>query len=86
MSTPAEDLAHVEALARQRRQLAQKHGDDHRQASWFAVRLAVEDIDGTGRPGTDAEVLAAVRALAQDDAAEDARVVVEIGRLLEERD
>lgn len=55
-------------------------------AACWAIELAITDIDGTGRPATDAELLAVVRALVQDDADEDARVQADLARLFAERD
>ena len=72
-------------LARRRRTQARALGDDYREAAWFATRVAAEDIDGTGRTPTDAELGAVVRALAQDEADADAKVQEQITRLLEER-
>ncbi|MBK8078242.1 MAG: hypothetical protein IPK24_22535 [Kineosporiaceae bacterium] len=79
------DVSTLIDLARRRRTQARALGDDYREAAWFATRVAAEDIDGTGRTPTDAELGAVVRALAQDEADADAKVQEQITRLLEER-
>ena len=79
------DVSTLIDLARRRRTQARALGDDYREAAWFATRVAAEDIDGTGRTPTDAELSAVVRALAQDEADADAKVQEQITRLLEER-
>ena len=52
------DVSTLIDLARRRRTQARALGDDYRASAWFATRVAAEDIDGTGRTPTAAELSA----------------------------
>ncbi len=66
MSEP--DHAAVVELARQRAGMARgRFGASVEEVACWALELAITDIDGTGRPATDAELGTLVRAFLGGD-------------------
>jgi hypothetical protein len=53
-------------LARVRRDESVASGASPQTAAWFALERAADDVDGTFRPATDAELAAVTRALIGD--------------------
>ncbi len=54
-------------LARQRaRRARDSFGASREEVACWALGLAITDVDGTGRPATDAELAAIVRAFLSD--------------------